>query len=47
MPREVGGPFLAAPYDEWMHEELRIRAQTFEVLTGGDVFADTARGGTT
>jgi Helicase conserved C-terminal domain len=36
----VGVPFLAGTYDERMYEELRIRAQTFEVLTGGDVTID-------
>jgi helicase-like protein/type III restriction/modification enzyme restriction subunit len=36
----VGVPFLAGTYDERMYEELRIRAQTFEVLTGGEVSAD-------
>jgi hypothetical protein len=33
-------PFLAGTYDERMYEELRLRAQTFEVLTGGEVAAD-------
>jgi len=33
-------PFLAGTYDERMYGELRLRAQTFEVLTGGDVAAD-------
>jgi hypothetical protein len=37
---EVGVPFLAGTYDERMYEELRLRAQTFEVLTGGDFTAD-------
>ena len=32
---EVGVPFLAGTYDERMFKELRRRAQTFEVLTGG------------
>jgi hypothetical protein len=41
---EVGVPFLAATYDERMYEELRLRAQTFEVLTGGDFAADHADG---
>ncbi len=41
---EVGVPFLAATYDERMYEELRIRAQTFEVLTGGDVTSDEPEG---
>lgn len=27
-----------------MYEELRMRAQTFEVLTGGDLSADDAEG---
>ena len=38
---EVGVPFLAGTYDERMFEELRMRAQTFEVLTGGDVTSDS------
>ena len=33
---EVGVPFLAGTYDERMFEELRLRSQMFEVLTGGD-----------
>jgi hypothetical protein len=37
---EIGVPFLAGTYDERMYEELRLRAQTFEVLTGGDVAAE-------
>lgn len=41
---DVGVPFLAGTYDERMYEELRIRAQTFEVLTGGDVSADNVEG---
>ena len=41
---EVGVPFLAGTYDERMYEELRLRAQTFEVLTGGDFAADHADG---
>jgi hypothetical protein len=41
---DVGVPFLAATYDERMYEELRVRAQTFEVLTGGDVARDNAEG---
>ena len=40
---EVGVPFLAGTYDERMFEELRMRAQTFEVLTGGDVTSDSSR----
>jgi hypothetical protein len=42
---EVGVPFLAGTYDERMYEELRMRAQTFEVLTGGDVSIDDVSGG--
>jgi hypothetical protein len=41
---EIGVPFLAGTYDERMYEELRLRAQTFEVLTGGDLVADDAEG---
>ncbi len=41
---DVGVPFLAGTYDERMYEELRVRAQTFEVLTGGDVGADNVEG---
>jgi hypothetical protein len=40
---EVGVPFLAGTYDERMFEELRMRAQTFEVLTGGDITSDDNR----
>ena len=39
---EIGVPFLAGTYDERMYEELRLRAQTFEVLTGGDFAVDYA-----
>lgn len=38
---EVGVPFLAGTYDERMYEELRQRAQVFEVLTGGDLAGDS------
>lgn len=38
---EVGIPFLAGTYDERMYEELRQRAQVFEVLTGGDLAGDS------
>jgi hypothetical protein len=31
---EVRVPFLDGTYDERVFEELRMRAQTFEVLTG-------------
>jgi hypothetical protein len=41
---EVGVPYLAGTYDERMYEELRLRAQTFEVLTGGEVAADNPEG---
>lgn len=41
---EVGVPYLAGTYDERMYEELRLRAQRFEVLTGGDVAADQVDG---
>jgi len=41
---EVGVPFLAGTYDERMYEELRLRAQVFEVLTGGEVAGDDVEG---
>lgn len=41
---DIGVPYLAGTYDERMYEELRLRAQTFEVLTGGDLAADDAEG---
>lgn len=41
---DIGLPFLAGTYDERMFEELRIRAQTFEVLTGGDLAKDNLEG---
>jgi hypothetical protein len=41
---EIGVPFLAGTYDERIYEELRLRAQTFEVLTGGEFAADHADG---
>jgi hypothetical protein len=41
---EIGVPFLAGTYDERMYEELRLRSQTFEVLTGGAVSADNVEG---
>ncbi len=37
---EIGVPFLAGTYDERQYEELRLRSQTFEVLTGGDLSAE-------
>jgi hypothetical protein len=36
--------FLADLYDDRMYEELRLRAQTFEVRTGGDFAAGHADG---
>lgn len=39
---EVSAPYLAGTYDERMFEELRIRAQTLEVLLGGDLAASNA-----
>lgn len=39
---EVDIPYLAGTYDERMFEELRVRAQTFEVLLGGDLSSSTA-----
>jgi superfamily II DNA/RNA helicase len=41
---DIGVPYLAGTYDERMYEELRLRAQTFEVLTGGDLASDEAEG---
>ncbi len=41
---EIALPYLAGTYDERMYAELRIRAQIFEVLTGGDVTADDVTG---
>lgn len=41
---EVSVPYLAGTYDERMFEELRLRAQTFEVLTGGDLAPDHVDG---
>jgi hypothetical protein len=41
---EIGVPFLAGTYDERIYEELRLRSQVFEVLTGGDVSVDDAQG---
>jgi hypothetical protein len=41
---DVGVPFLAGTYDERMFEELRMRAQMFEVLTGGEVSIDNLEG---
>jgi len=41
---EIGLPFLAGTYDERMFEELRLRAQAFEFLTGGDLAAADREG---
>jgi superfamily II DNA/RNA helicase len=41
---EIGVPFLAGTYDERMFEELRLRAQMFEVLTGGDFAVENVEG---
>jgi len=41
---EVNAPFLAGTYDERMFEELRLRAQTFEVLLGGDLSGSRREG---
>jgi hypothetical protein len=41
---QIGVPFMAGTYDERVYEELRLRAQTFEVLTGGDFAAEHADG---
>lgn len=41
---EVGVPYLAGTYDERIYEQLRLRAQIFEVLTGGEVTADNLEG---
>jgi hypothetical protein len=37
---DIGMPYLAGTYDERMFECLRIRAQVFDILTGGDPTAD-------
>jgi superfamily II DNA/RNA helicase len=37
---EVVVPYLAGTYDERIYEAMRTRAQTFEVLTGGDLASD-------
>ncbi len=44
IPSALNGD-IAGTYDERMYEELRLRAQMFEVLTGGDFAADHADGG--
>lgn len=37
---DIALPYLAGTYDERMYGRLRSRAQTFEILTGGDPSAD-------
>ncbi len=37
---DIALPYLAGTYDERMYDRLRTRAQTFEILTGGDPSAD-------
>jgi hypothetical protein len=37
---DIALPYLAGTYDERMYDRLRSRAQTFEILTGGDPSAD-------
>ncbi|HEY1067739.1 MAG TPA: helicase-related protein, partial [Pirellulales bacterium] len=39
---DVALPYLAGTYDERMYEVLRSRAQTFDILTGGDPAAQRA-----
>lgn len=41
---EIAVPYLAGTYDERIYEELRRRAQTFEVLTGGELAPDHTDG---
>jgi hypothetical protein len=41
---EIVVPYLAGTYDERMYEELRLRAQMFEVLTGGDLASENRDG---
>lgn len=41
---EIGVPFLAGTCDVCIYEELRLRAQIFEVLTGRYIAADYAEG---
>jgi hypothetical protein len=38
---DIALPYLAGTYDERMYDRLRSRAQTFEILTGGDPSADS------
>ncbi|MFO0881541.1 MAG: helicase-related protein [Gemmataceae bacterium] len=37
---DIALPYLAGTYDERMYDRLRSRAQSFEILTGGDPSAD-------
>jgi hypothetical protein len=37
---DIAMPYLAGTYDERMFEQLRTRAQVFDILTGGDPTAD-------
>ena len=37
---DIALPYLAGTYDERMYDRLRSRAQTFEILTGGDPSAE-------
>jgi superfamily II DNA or RNA helicase len=41
---EVGVPFLAGTYDERMYEEVRVRAQVFDILTGGELVSEDREG---
>jgi hypothetical protein len=41
---DISVPYLAGTYDERMYEELRLRSQVFEVLTGGDLAPDATNG---
>jgi Helicase conserved C-terminal domain len=38
---DIALPYLAGTYDERVYDRLRSRAQTFEILTGGDPSADS------
>jgi hypothetical protein len=42
---DVRVPYLAGTYDERMYEELRLRAQAFEILTGGEFSKSGDRSG--
>ncbi len=41
---DISVPYLAGTYDERMYEELRLRSQVFEVLTGGELAPDASNG---